>query len=108
VGLYPIDTAHPLAHGKCGLKAVLYMAQGVPPVVTPTASNADIVRDGVDGLFADTPADWTAAVGKLLDDPELWERLSVASHARALADFSVTHWAPWVAAELRRLGSRRD
>jgi glycosyltransferase involved in cell wall biosynthesis len=106
VGLYPIDTRHPLAHGKCGLKAVLYMSQGVPPVVTPTASNADIVRDGVEGLFAETPQEWTAAVAQLLDDAELWERLSEAAHRRALESYSMARWAPWVAAELRRVAPR--
>jgi glycosyltransferase involved in cell wall biosynthesis len=103
VGVYPIDTSHPLAHGKCGLKAILYMAQGIPPVVTPTTSNAHIVRDGVDGLFAETMDEWTAAVASLLDDSVLWERISHAGHARALTDFSLARWTPWVASELRRL-----
>lgn len=107
VGLYPIDTGHPLAEGKCGLKAVLYMAQGVPPVVTPTTTNAAVVRDGVDGLFAETDEAWTSAVARLLDDDVLWERLSASAHARALADFSVARWAPQIAAELRRLDRRR-
>ncbi len=31
VGLYPVDRAHPLASGKCGLKAILYMLSTMPP-----------------------------------------------------------------------------
>jgi glycosyltransferase involved in cell wall biosynthesis len=103
VGVYPIDTAHPLADGKCGLKAVLYMAHGIPPVVTPTTTNATVVRDRVDGLFAETPADWTRCVAELLDDAVLWESLSASAHQRALDDYSVRRWAPWWAEAVRRL-----
>lgn len=100
VGLYPIDLEHPLAEGKAALKAILYMSQGIPPVVTPTGTNASIVRDGVEGLHALTPEDWTRQVRRLLNDPDLWRRCSVASHARALADFSAQRWGPVVAGYL--------
>lgn len=103
VGVYPIDPAHPLADGKCGLKAILYMSRGIPPVVTPTETNAAIVRDDVEGLHAESDADWTAAVQRLLDDPALWERCSRAAHRRALADFSLQTWGPRVAGYLRDL-----
>lgn len=106
VGLYPIDASHPLADGKCGLKAILFMAQGIPPVVTPTTTNAGIVRDGVEGLHANDHAEWTRAVQRLLDDAELWERCSDAAHARARS-FSVERWAPRLARRLYELGSRR-
>lgn len=97
VGLYPIDRSHPLAEGKCGLKAILYMAHGVPPVVTPTTTNGRVVREGREGLHADSPAEWTAAVQGLLDDDDLWARLREAGRERALADFSLQAWAPRVA-----------
>lgn len=103
VGLYPIDQAHPLADGKCGLKAILYMSRGIPTVVTPTQTNAAIVRDGVEGLHAVSPAEWTAAVQRLLDDPALWDRCSRAAHQRALDDFSLQAWGPRVTGYLRSL-----
>lgn len=105
VGLYPIDRDHPLAEGKCGLKAVLYMAQGIPPVVTPTTTNAAVVRDGVEGLHAGTPQEWTTAVQRLLDDDALWEQLSRAAHERARSHFSVQVWGPRLADSLVTLGS---
>jgi hypothetical protein len=100
VGLYPIDLEHPLAEGKAALKAILYMSQGIPPVVTPTRTNASIVRDGLEGLHALTLEDWTRQVQRLLNDPDLWHRCSVASHARAHADFSAHRWGPVVAGYL--------
>jgi glycosyltransferase involved in cell wall biosynthesis len=105
VGLYPIDREHPLAEGKCGLKAVLYMAHGIPPVVTPTTTNSAVVRDGVDGFHAESDSDWTARVQVLLDDEELWNRLSASAHLRALELFSLEVWAPRVVARINALGT---
>jgi glycosyltransferase involved in cell wall biosynthesis len=107
VGLYPIDRLHPLAEGKCGLKAILYMSHGLPQVITPTVTNSSIVRDGLDGLHADTPAEWRAAVNRLLDDEDLWQRLSQAAHQRALECFSLQRWAPVVAGRLAGLVGHR-
>jgi glycosyltransferase involved in cell wall biosynthesis len=103
IGLYPIDIGHPLANGKCGFKAVLYMAHGVPPIVTPTAANAAIVRDSLEGLHATSDDEWREAVQRLLDDPELWERCRLASHERARRDYSLERWAPWVVGRLSTL-----
>lgn len=107
VGLYPIDTTHPLAEGKCGLKAVLYMAHGIPPVVTPTTTNASVVRDGVDGFHAASDDEWQRAVSTLLVDDDLWQRMSASSHERARREFSVQAWAPRLAARLVALVDER-
>ena len=107
VGVYPVDPGHPLAEGKCGLKAILFMAHGIPCVVTPTTTNARVVREGVDGLHARTSAEWTAAVQKLLDDHDLWTRCREAGHARAQADYSLDAWSPWVCARLLELVRQR-
>ncbi|MCU1485135.1 MAG: glycosyl transferase, family 2/group 1 [Actinomycetia bacterium] len=106
VGLYPIDRRHPLADGKCGLKAILYLAHGVVPIVTPTPTNAVIVHDGVHGLHADSEAAWAAAVDRLLVDDELWERLSVAGHAWVREHYSLATWGPVVARRLADLAAR--
>lgn len=108
VGLYPIDRRHPLAEGKCGLKAILYMAHGIPPVVTPTPTNARIVRDGIDGLHAETTEDWTQAVARLLEDGALWESLSLSAYNRAREDYSLQTWAPRLAARLVALAAGRS
>ena len=103
VGLYPIDRKHPLAEGKCGLKAILFMSQGLPVVVTPTTTNSAVVRHEIDGLYADNPGDWTNAIERLLADADLWERLRRSAHERVLAAYSLDAWAPRVADQLWRL-----
>ncbi|MBV9920929.1 MAG: glycosyltransferase family 4 protein [Pseudonocardia sp.] len=99
VGLYPIDREHPLAEGKAGLKAVLYMAHGLPCVVSPTAAVSHIIRDGEEGLHASTPQEWRDGVQRILDDAALWERLAAAGRERAATEFSPELWG-------RRLGQR--
>jgi hypothetical protein len=103
VGLYPVDPAHPLASGKAGLKAVLYMAHGLPCVVTPTAAIAAIVRDGVDGLHASTPEQWRIGVARLLHDDALWDRLAQSGLARVREQYSTAVWGPRLAARLLAL-----
>src|SRR5205807_10229251 len=104
---YPIDREHPLAEGKCGLKAILYMSRGIPPVVTPTTTNRQVVREGVDGLHAESEDEWACAIQQLLDDEQLWERLSESAHRRASDQFSLAVWAPRIASRLADLADGR-
>jgi hypothetical protein len=94
VGLYPVDEEHALAAGTAGLKAILYMAHGVPSVVTPTDTISGLVRDGIEGIHAREPDDWSRGVRSLLEDDALWERMSRAGRERALAEYSTQQWGP--------------
>lgn len=96
VGLYPVELTHPLAQGKAGLKAVLYLSYGLPCVVTPTSTLARLIRDGVDGLHASSDDEWRASVGRLLEDDELWDQMSAAARRRS-HDWSAAVWGPRVA-----------
>lgn len=86
------------SRGKCGLKVLQYMAAGLPVVTNPVGVHPHMVRDGESGLLATTPAEWCAAVARLLGDRELRQRMGRAGRERAEADFSVTHGArQWLA-----------
>jgi phosphatidylinositol alpha 1,6-mannosyltransferase len=51
------------------------LASAVPAIVTPDGGPRYIVKDGVTGCIA-TDADFSAAVAKLISDPELYARMS--------------------------------
>jgi glycosyltransferase involved in cell wall biosynthesis len=66
-----------------------------------------MVRHGVNGFLAETPAEWAEAVGKLAADPALRRRLGSAGRQRVEQDYSVAAGAGKWAALLDRLGERR-
>ena len=105
VGLMPLPD-DPWTRGKCGLKALQYMALGIPPVVSPIGVNATLVDDGVDGLHASTPGEWVSAIERLLLDPDLRARLGREAREKVLRQFSARVLAPRLADILRGLASR--
>lgn len=92
VGLMPLPKDE-WSRGKCALKALQYMACGVPCVATPFGAVLDIIRDGENGLFADSPEAWQDAVRRLRD-PALRRRLAEAGRATVEARFALDQAAP--------------
>ena len=86
VGVMPLAD-NPWTRGKCAYKLLQYMAAGVPSVASPVGMNADLIEDGANGLLAKDPADWTAALGRLADDPELGHALGTAGRATVEAGY---------------------
>ena len=87
VGLMPLpDTSS--ARGKCGCKALQYMALGRPAVVSPVGINSEIVRHGENGFLASTHDEWVARLDELARSPELRARMGDAAHATVHAGFT--------------------
>lgn len=74
IGLYPL-VDEPWSKGKAGLKAVQYMAVGIPVVASPVGSLTEIVRHGECGFFAKTDEEWAARLAQLLTDEPLRRRM---------------------------------
>jgi len=64
--------------GKCGVKILQYMASGLPVVASPVGVQRELVRDGVTGFHATTPAEWRDRLRQLLADAALRQRLGDA------------------------------
>jgi glycosyltransferase involved in cell wall biosynthesis len=81
------------SRGKCGLKALQYMAAGLPVVANPVGVHGTIVRDGVTGCLAETPNQWVHAIARLAANPELRGAMGRAGRQVVEAEYSVAHGA---------------
>jgi len=91
-----------------GIVLVEAMAAGLPVVASAIPGFDEVIRDGVDGLLV-PPGDLealTRALGRVLDEPELAERLRRAGRERARA-FSWEVVLPRLEAAYRRAGGRQ-
>ncbi|MBY0279290.1 glycosyltransferase [Candidatus Binatia bacterium] len=102
IGLMPLEDSV-VTRGKCSLKMLLYMACGVPVVVSPVGANRDVLACGDSGLAATTPDDWVDAIDSLLRDPDSADRCGARGRAIVEERFSVRALAPRLASLLREV-----
>lgn len=88
IGIMPLPD-EPFARGKCGYKLIQYMACGKPVVASPVGANRDIVRDGIDGFWADSNQVWFEKLSQLVADVELRERMGYSARARVVNNYSL-------------------
>jgi glycosyltransferase involved in cell wall biosynthesis len=78
VGMMPLPD-DPQARGKCGLKALQYMAVGRPVIVSPVGVNTEIVKSGENGFVAASVEEWVARLDELGASRDLRARLGAAA-----------------------------
>jgi L-malate glycosyltransferase len=88
IGLYPIP-ANEWSLGKSSLKALTYMAIGIPLVATAYGTNYRVVEDGVTGYLARNRQEWVDYIIRLIDDIELRKVMGKAGRKRVEDIFSV-------------------
>jgi glycosyltransferase involved in cell wall biosynthesis len=106
VGVYPLaDDEWSL--GKCGFKAIEFMACGVPVVAAAVGVNREIIEDGVNGFLASSEDEWVDKLQRLLRDPALRARLAEAGRRTVEQRYSLRVNAPRIAGTLRAAAARR-
>jgi glycosyltransferase involved in cell wall biosynthesis len=101
IGLYPLPDT-PWARGKCGFKAIQYLASGVPAVCSPVGVTMEIVEHGGTGLWARTDGEWVAALERLLDDAENRRAMGVRGREIVREKWSHHVYAPHFVAAVGR------
>lgn len=88
IGVMPLrdDT---WAQGKCGFKALQYMALGIPAVASPVGVNTTIITASVNGFLCQTEDEWEQALAYLLQQPQLRQGMGKAARQRVEAHYSV-------------------
>lgn len=81
IGLMPIDDS-PWSRGKCSYKMLLYMACGIPVVVSPYGMNRDVLSKGEVGYGPKSEDEWFDAMSTLIDNSAL--RSTFGNNARSV------------------------
>jgi glycosyltransferase involved in cell wall biosynthesis len=82
--------------GKCGLKALQFMALGIPTICSPVGVNTDIIQDDQNGFLAGTEDEWVDKMTRLLRSRELRQRLGQAGRATIEQKYSAITQTPRV------------
>jgi glycosyltransferase involved in cell wall biosynthesis len=106
VGIMPLPDDR-WSRGKCGLKALQYMALGIPAVCSPVGVNRDIISHGQNGLLAASTDDWVAELERLLASDALRQRLGAAGRATVEARYSAAAQIPVVRRVFEQAVARR-
>ncbi len=70
IGLYPLPDEQ-WVYGKSGLKALQYMAAGVPTIATAIGTNFRIIENGVNGFLVTDHHEWVTRIKELIRDEGL-------------------------------------
>jgi glycosyltransferase involved in cell wall biosynthesis len=93
IGIMPLPDDE-WAKGKCGFKALQYMAMGIPTIASPVGVNPSIIEHGVSGLLASSPVDWIKNLQLLISNKQLRYCLKKNSRSKVIGQFSVASNAP--------------
>lgn len=105
IGVYPLPDDE-WARGKCGFKAIQFMACGVPVVAAAVGVNREIIRDGVNGFLASSDDEWTAKLQRLIADADLRRRIGEAGRQTIAERYSLAVNAPRLASLLSDVAGR--
>lgn len=99
IGIMPI-TDSVVSRGKCSFKMLLYMACGIPVVVSPFGMNGEVLEKGEVGLGAISHADWVECLNQLLSRADERERIGKNGRRVVLQHYSLDVLASRLAATL--------
>jgi len=88
IGIYPL-VQDKWVLGKSGLKAIQYMAFGLPTVATNVGTTPRIISHLENGWLVKTDDEWVDALETLVNNPELRKKLGKAARESVLNNYSM-------------------
>jgi glycosyltransferase involved in cell wall biosynthesis len=104
VGVYPLADDE-WSKGKCGFKAIEFMACGVPVVASAVGVNREIVTDGVNGFLAVNEDEWVEKLVRLLRDATLRRQFGEAGRRTIEERYSLRVHGPALAGLLKQVAA---
>ena len=94
IGLYPLPLDNKWVLGKSGLKALQYMAVGLPVIATAIGANYRIIEHGKTGFLVKTKEEWVNQLLILMSDPALRKNIGTAARQSVEENYSIHATAP--------------
>lgn len=92
IGIMPMPD-DPWARGKCAMKALLYMAMGIPAVCSAVGTNCEVIHHGQNGLLARTQDEWLDCLTTLIENADLRDQLGSAGRRTVEEHYSARRCA---------------
>lgn len=92
IGIMPLDHSE-WEEGKCGFKAIQYMALGIPALASPTKANCTIIENGQNGFICSTDSEWKENLKLLIQNAELQSVFVRKGRETIENRFSKSAWA---------------
>jgi glycosyltransferase involved in cell wall biosynthesis len=93
IGIMPLPN-NAWTQGKCGFKAIQYLALGIPTIASPVGANLNVVPDQQVGLLCSTPDEWLSAFRQLASSPTLRRQMGEAGIRHIHAHYSLQSQLP--------------
>ncbi len=89
IGIMPLPD-NEWTKGKCGFKALQYLALQIPCVASPVGVNPTIVKNGETGFLAASEVEWLPYLDRLIRDQTLQRKMGIAGRQLVEKHYSVT------------------
>lgn len=89
IGVMPL-TDDDWSKGKCGFKALQYMALEIGTVASAVGVNAEIIDHEVSGFLCRTEKDWVNCLERLMSNPELRKSIGIKGRQKVISHYSVS------------------
>lgn len=88
IGLYPLPDEEWVL-GKSSLKAIQYMAMGIPTIATAIGTNFRVIENEVSGILVNNEEEWIDAILRLASDQSLREKIGRNARKKVVENFSI-------------------
>ena len=88
IGIMPLPDDE-WTKGKCGFKALQYMALGIPTIAAAVGVNTSIINNGVNGYVCTSHQEWLIALEDLINSPQKRKEFGAAGRETVELNYSV-------------------
>jgi glycosyltransferase involved in cell wall biosynthesis len=88
IGIMPLPNDE-WTKGKCGFKGLLYMSLEIPAILSPVGVNTEIIKNGENGLLANTIDEWVEKLSFLIENPDARKAIGEEGRKTVVEKYSV-------------------